>query len=106
MVKEKMKKINRWNEKYLTRVGKEVLVKAIAQAIPCYVMSYYKLPIKEIKAMPTSLRILNDKSSLLSKVLKGKYFPRCSIAEASMGHSPSFVWRSILGYRETFENGT
>ncbi|XP_060972512.1 uncharacterized protein LOC133038395 [Cannabis sativa] len=41
-------------------------------------------------------RILQHPHSLLSKVLKARYFPNSSILEAVPGHRPSFSWRSIL----------
>ena len=44
-VKEKLtKKLVGWKEKLLSKVGKEILTKAIAQAIPTYTMSYFKIP--------------------------------------------------------------
>ncbi|XP_058767579.1 uncharacterized mitochondrial protein AtMg00310-like [Vicia villosa] len=48
------KKIKGWKEKFLSRAGKEVLIKSVAQAIPSYIMSCYKLPesiCQEIEAM-------------------------------------------------------
>ncbi|XP_059436328.1 uncharacterized protein LOC132169286 [Corylus avellana] len=36
--------LNGWKERFLTHAGKEVLLKAIIQAIPIYMMSVFKLP--------------------------------------------------------------
>ncbi|XP_058784773.1 uncharacterized protein LOC131659623 [Vicia villosa] len=48
------KKIKGWKERFLSTAGKEVLIKAVVQAIPSYIMSCYKLPetvCHEIEAM-------------------------------------------------------
>ncbi|KAL1293347.1 hypothetical protein AAHE18_19G066400 [Arachis hypogaea] len=41
---KKEKKLKGWKERYLSRVGKETLIKAVAQSIPTYIMGYFQLP--------------------------------------------------------------
>ena len=48
------KKLQGWEGKLLSQAGREVLIKAVAQALPTYIISCFKLPIglcHEIEAL-------------------------------------------------------
>ncbi|BBH05459.1 Ribonuclease H-like superfamily protein [Prunus dulcis] len=45
IVKDRIRKrISRWKEKLLSRAGKEILIKAVLQAMPTYSMSCFRMP--------------------------------------------------------------
>lgn len=50
-------------------------------------------------------RILREPSSLLSLVLKGKYFPTASFLTAGLGSRPSYIWRSLMWGRGLLSKG-
>ena len=63
------RKLQGWEEKLLSQVDKEILIKAVVQAIPIYTMNCFKLPIS----------LCNDLEGLIYKFggdkeeIKGKY---------------------------------
>jgi len=40
-------------------------------------------------------RLLHANQSLVSRLLKAKYYPNCGILDAKLGPKPSFTWRSL-----------
>ena len=56
------KRVLGWKEKYISKVEREVLIKTVAQAIPTYSMSIFKIP----KALCDSI------NSILAKYLGGQ----------------------------------
>ena len=43
--------------------------------------------------------------SLLYRVFKAKYFPRCDFLQANLGANPSFAWRSIMVGQSIMKKG-
>ncbi|XP_021721994.1 uncharacterized protein LOC110689521 [Chenopodium quinoa] len=96
------KKLNGWKEKLLSRVGKEVLLKSVIQAIPTYLMGVYKFP----------AGIINDIHSMMARFLWGNNdgSRRISMAigcflDANLGWSSSFSWRSIWSSKSLIKEG-
>lgn len=50
-------------------------------------------------------RLIQNPESLLESIMRAKYFPNSSFLNASLGHNPSYVWRSLIWGRELLKNG-
>ena len=148
------RRLQGWNEKLLSQAGREILIKAVIQAIPTYAMSCFKLPAglcADISAMATRFwwgqrgserkihwlsrhrlnqpkkkggigfrdlqlfnkallarqgwRIMQCPASLVSRVLKAKYFPHSSFLEAQIPSNASYTWQSICEAKEVLIMG-
>uniref|UniRef100_A0A2N9IBV7 Reverse transcriptase domain-containing protein n=1 Tax=Fagus sylvatica TaxID=28930 RepID=A0A2N9IBV7_FAGSY len=120
-----VQRLQGWKEKFLSKAGREVLIKAVAQAIPTYAMNCFRLPkawceeakaegglgFRNLHSFNTALlakqcwRLIHNTQSLFYRVFKARYFPSCSFTDAQMGSNPSFLWRSILSGREVLNKG-
>ncbi|XP_074296913.1 putative mitochondrial protein AtMg00310 [Silene latifolia] len=155
VIRDKLtKKLQGWKGHLFSKAGREVLIKAVAQSIPTYAMSVFKLPdnfCEELRSIVSRFwwgasngkgkipwiawsklcrpkcagglgfrdfhkfnlallgkqawRFLTDKSSLMVRVLGGKYFANGSFMAATLGTAPSFTWRGILEAREVLKLG-
>uniref|UniRef100_A0A803PVR0 Reverse transcriptase domain-containing protein n=1 Tax=Cannabis sativa TaxID=3483 RepID=A0A803PVR0_CANSA len=148
------KRIHQWEGRFLSKAGKEVLLKTVAQAFPSYAMSVFLIPLETCHGLESIMskfwwqsskdkqgvswvswkkmckhknagglgfrdfrnynlallgkqawRLLTDDSSLVCKTYKARYFPRGSFLTATLGHNPSFIWKSIFESKETIAAG-
>lgn len=49
--------------------------------------------------------LLHNDSSLVSKVLKGKYYPCTSFLEAKLSHNCSYTWKSLMAAKYILTDG-
>ncbi|CAI8616380.1 unnamed protein product [Vicia faba] len=49
--------------------------------------------------------LLKGDDSLMDKVFKWRYYPRCSIYESHVGYAPNYAWQSILSARDLVKKG-
>ena len=50
-------------------------------------------------------RLLHDKSTLFYWIFKARFFPNCSIMEATCPSSESYAWKSIIKGRDVIKRG-
>lgn len=50
-------------------------------------------------------RLQTNQNSLVYRVLKERYFPRCEFIEASLSNNPSYSWRSIMFAQNLVKEG-
>ena len=50
-------------------------------------------------------RLWHQSDSLMSKILKAKYYARSTILETQLENKPSFAWRSIVGALDVMQEG-
>lgn len=50
-------------------------------------------------------RLLSNPTSLIARLYKALYFPRCYFLDADIGEVPSFSWRSIMEARPVLQAG-
>ncbi|KAM2216117.1 hypothetical protein TB1_022215 [Malus domestica] len=92
-IKERiLAKILGWKQQFLSKEGKEVLIKAVSLAIPTYPMNCW--------------RFLYEPESLWVKVLKDRYFPQDSFFTAKLGERGLWVWSSLLEGRDLIIRGS
>ncbi|KAM1182791.1 hypothetical protein ACFX19_001240 [Malus domestica] len=97
-----------WAEQFLSQAGKEVLVKAVAMAMPNYAMSCFKLPIGCFNLAflaKIGWRLIQNPGSLLATVLKEKYYPGKSFTEAGKSRNTSWGWKGIFYDRKVLLQG-
>jgi hypothetical protein len=85
-------KINRWKEKFISHAGKEILIKAVLQAMPTYTMNVFFLPKGFTK----------DLNSLLARFWWGHKGKDKSVPWMKWSHMGVSKDRGGLGYRDLF----
>ncbi|KAL5784031.1 hypothetical protein ACOSQ2_006423 [Xanthoceras sorbifolium] len=154
-IKERVwRKIRGWKGNLFSMGGKEVLIKAVAQAIPTFTMSIFQLPsvlcnelcsmimgfwwgasdghkkiswvardklcspkihgglgFKDLSLFNQALlgkqtwRIVMNKDSLVSRVLKAKYFRQEDFLSVTLKQGSSHLWRSLVWGRSLLFKG-
>ena len=59
----------------------------------------------EVLLAKQTWRLLHNKNSLFYRVFKSRFFPNCSIMDATEKHGESYAWKSILKGRGVIRRG-
>ncbi|XP_062020835.1 uncharacterized protein LOC133737251 [Rosa rugosa] len=97
-----------WREKTLSVAGKEILIKAVAQAIPSYVMNCFELPKHLCEEMHRLMaRFWWGGDDSVRKIHWVSWKKLCSSKNegAEVKGGDSYTWRSIISGREVLKKG-
>ncbi|XP_072064201.1 uncharacterized protein [Arachis hypogaea] len=109
-----LNKLEGWKERLLNQAGKEILIKAVMQAIPAYAMNVIKFSKQFCKRINSRVarfwwatsgkerawRALKNPYAIWVKILQAVYYPKGNFWEAQVGKNSSWIWKSILHGRE------
>ncbi|XP_037493294.1 uncharacterized protein LOC105628614 [Jatropha curcas] len=102
-LKDRVRKlISGWNQKLLSKAGKEVLIKVVAQAIPSFCMSSFLIPVSILAELQ---RLMN--SYWWGGKMRWLSWERLCVAKENggVGRNPSFVWRGICAAKDAICSG-
>ncbi|KAL4626130.1 hypothetical protein ACB092_05G073600 [Castanea dentata] len=102
LVERVWKKLQGWEGKLLSQARREVLIKFMIQAIPTYTMGSFKIPLGLYHDIESLIHWMRWDELMKSKL---RFFPNCSIMEATNLRSGSYAWRSILKGRDVLQRG-
>ncbi|XP_052480727.1 uncharacterized protein LOC128035332 [Gossypium raimondii] len=119
-LKEKIfTRIEGWSTNGYHKVVKKFLLnQCYRPSLPmlCRVSYYQRLSVEILKTYLLSSggrkrikeegwRILNNPNSLVTKVLKAKYFPKVDFLNSSLGNNASYTWKSIWATKGVLAEG-
>ncbi|XP_060972538.1 uncharacterized protein LOC133038412 [Cannabis sativa] len=107
VVDKVQKRIQTWDTKFLSRAGKEILIKAVKSAMcgfwwksnnskGIHWLSWDKLAAHKFDGAKQGWMLLVCGDNLASKIFKARYFPNGTFLTATLGSNPSYIWRSVL----------
>lgn len=97
---------------WLSDVGTNRGIRWMSWSNMCHPKKYGGMGFKRIHEFNLAMlgkqawRVLAEPSSFIARLLKARYFPKCSFGEATLGNNPSYVWRSILAAQHLVVNGS
>ncbi|XP_039051996.1 uncharacterized mitochondrial protein AtMg00310-like [Hibiscus syriacus] len=110
---------NLWSQHLLSFGGREVIIKAVGQSTPAYLMGCYLLPqnfddivcaIRDycwsgVLQNGVLWRFIHHPESMVSRVFAAKYFPHGNPLLAEVGNRHPHAWRSLHHVAITLRSG-
>jgi len=70
-------------------------------------MSFKSLPVFNLAMLgKQGWRIVTNPNTLIARIYKARYFPRCDFLRSTLGHKPSYVWRSLCNSKFILKAGS